>query len=178
MEQHPPDPGQVAVLDTVQGASFLTIQDALAEPPAANVDPRRYKISVVQNGNSNVAVFTQVDEQAGGERQFGISPKLHERIGTAALKPILSDQRDHKVVDTLQGSSFEAIRAAVAVFERYTPDLRFYKITVIREKASVVVTFTDVKAMMNTRGNPGARPGYEVELDGKTLRTLRSNFIR
>ena len=83
-----------------------------------------------------------------------------------------------KVLDTIQGSSYLAIQAAMGVFQRHNPDLALYKIEVVRDGDPLVVIFTDKDRPSGARGNIGARPGFEVEMDARDLHVRRSNFIR
>jgi hypothetical protein len=83
-----------------------------------------------------------------------------------------------QVLDTIQGTSFLAIQVAMGVFKVRNPDIRQYKITVVREANSVTVIFMDRNAPPDARGNPSGLPAFEVELDASDFRVLRSNFVR
>lgn len=80
-------------------------------------------------------------------------------------------------LDPLQDSSVRAIQVAKEVFQQHDPDLTQYNIEVVRDGGSVVVIFAYKDRPAGTRGSVG-KSGFEVELDARDLRVLRSNFVR
>ena len=71
-----------------------------------------------------------------------------------------------------------AIEKAKEVFAEHNPDLTQYKISVVENENSLVVIFLDKNNKINTIGNPGILPGFEVELNIKDLQVIKSHFIR
>jgi hypothetical protein len=108
------------------------------------------------------------------------------RLAARAVKLILagamwgatSNTAKLEVVDTINGRHYLAVQAAVQELARRNLNVVGYKITVMREVNTIVVTFTDEFAPAGVRGSGGVKPGVEVELDANDLRVLRSNFLR
>lgn len=71
-----------------------------------------------------------------------------------------------------------AIQKATEVFAEKNLDLSKYDVSVINNGDTLVVVFLDKNRTVNTIGNPGILPGFEVELDAKDLHVLKSHFIR
>jgi hypothetical protein len=81
------------------------------------------------------------------------------------------DQRI-KVLDTIQGTSFVAIRAALVVLAPHKLDVAKYLIRVVHEGKSVVVLFTEKKP----QGGPPKSFGVQLAPD-KELNLLETNKI-
>lgn len=169
---------QLRTVDEIQGSSFLAIRNALVASGHYNLDLSQYKILVLTNGNSKAVVFTDRNEPGNIRKDFGVQLGSKAELGIDDLRTLLSNLGRHEVVDTLQGSSVEPIQAALEAFQRHNQDLSLYKVAVVHEKTSIIVIFTDRDAKKGARGNPGVRPGFEVELNARDLHIVRANFIR
>ena len=111
-------------------------------------------------------------------KSIGVRVGAGVEMNSRDLNALITN-RDHlKVIDTLQGASFQPIQVAVTVFQQRNLDLQHYNITLLRDGNSLVVIFTDKDGKPDVLGNPGPRLGFEVKLDGHDMRVLRSNFIR
>jgi len=169
---------QLKVLDTIQGSSFLAIQTAMGVFQRHNLDLKRCKIAVVREESSAVILFTETDGQQGAPKDLAVRQGSDVELSGGELCALRSETGRVKVLDTIQGTSFAPIQAAIAVFRRHNPDLTQYKIAVVREGNSVVIIFTDRDERPGAVGNPGVRLGFEVELNVREMRVVRSNFIR
>lgn len=163
--------GQIKVLDSIQGSSFLVSQAALAVFQRHTPDIAQGSIEVIREGDSEFVVFTD------GRRHLGVRAGTAVELNADDLKALLSARDRIKIVDTLQGSNFLAIQAAMEIFRNQSPDLVQYRIEVVRDGDSLVVVFTDKDRPVGTRGSVG-RPGFEVALDPRDRHVKRSNFIR
>jgi hypothetical protein len=168
---------QIQVLDTIKGSSFLAIQAVMGILQRHSPDLTQYKIEVVREGNSVVILLIDKDEPASKRESLGARVESKTELNAQDLTALRSDMGRIHMLDRIQGSSFPAIQAAVAVFQQRNPDLTQYKIEVVREGDSVVVIFADKDRPEGTRGSVG-KPGFEVELTARDLRVLRSNFVR
>lgn len=83
-----------------------------------------------------------------------------------------------EVLDQNESNNARAVRVATTVFQQQNLDLVHYKSTLVRDGESLVVIFTDKDGRAGGRGNSGTRPGFEVQMDARDLRVIRSNFIR
>jgi hypothetical protein len=79
-----------------------------------------------------------------------------------------------KVMAELPGASLKWIRAAQPEIEREKLDVNKYFITVTEEDDSVSIILTSSRP----RGDPGPLPGFEVEINKKDMRVIKSNYIR
>jgi len=167
-----PNRGPLKVVDTLQGTSFLAIEAALRTLQRREPDLARRSVTVLRHGESTVVVLsgegTPLAARVSPDAE--LSEREVERLAEAPEKP--------KVLDRIQGSSLPAIRAGVDAFAKRLPDPAPYRITLTSEGDSLVVAFTDGSAPPGGRGAPGARPGFEVELDARDLSVRRSSFIR
>lgn len=168
----------IKLLDTIQGGNFLAIQSAMTVFERQHADLRQYKIEVFREDDSVMVVFTKQNSGASGQSKIGVRSGAATEITAAALQQLLADTARVKLLDTIQGGSFLAIQSAMTAFHRHYPDLAKYKIEVLREGDAVIVIFTDKDAPVGGRGNLGARPGFEVEMNARDLKVLRSNFVR
>jgi hypothetical protein len=162
--------GEIKVLDSILGSSFLASQAAMGVFQRHRPDIAQGSIEVLREGDSDFVVYTD------RHRQLGVRAGTAVELDTRDLKTLLSNTNRIKV-DTIQGSSFLAIGAAMEIFRRYEPDLVKYRIEVVRDGDSLVVIFTDKDRLPGTRGSIGL-PGFEVAFDARDRRVLRSNFIR
>jgi hypothetical protein len=78
----------------------------------------------------------------------------------------------------LHSGSLAAILVAVPVLEQRKMKLADYRITLLRNRDSYVITFTDKDSQSGGRGNPGRRLGLEVEVGTADLHVINSHFIR
>lgn len=90
----------------------------------------------------------------------------------------MSNTATLEILDSVRGKSYLAIQSAMPEFLRHIPDVVGYKIEVMKEGNLVIVTFVDQKGAPTTRGSPGKKPGFAVELDARDLRVLRSYYLR
>lgn len=171
--------GPVKVQDSIQGSSFLAIQDATKVIERHKPDLAQYRIEVVRDQDYVVVIFAHTGAQAGVQRNFGVRQGFQEAMNTTDLQRLMAKIKQVEVLDSIEGNSLRVIEAAVGVFQqRHKPDLAQYKITVVGKGTSVVVIFTDKDRQPGTRGSAGARPGFEVELNPLDLRVLGSHFVR
>ena len=83
-----------------------------------------------------------------------------------------------ELVDSIEGTSFLAISAALPSFEANQARLADYRIKVVRDGNTLIVVFTDKNDPGAVRGSAGKRPAFEVALDPKDLHVIRSNYVR
>jgi hypothetical protein len=81
-----------------------------------------------------------------------------------------------KVLDAIYGSSFPAIRAAVAVLQRHKLDLAKYQIVVLREADRTVVLFAGKKEPSGAAKNFGVRLAPDAELSLEEANSLVSKL--
>lgn len=163
--------GPIKVLESIQGSSFLASDSAIAILQHHTPDIAHGSIEVIREGDSEFVVFTD------GQRQLGVRAGTAVELNAQDLKAVTSNRTRIKVVDTIQGSNFLAMRTAVEVFRRHNPDLIQYRIEVVRDGDFLVVVFADKDRPEGTRGTVG-RPGFEVALDPRDRKVTRSNFVR
>ena len=163
--------GQIRVLDSVQGSSFLASRAAMEVFKDHAPDVEAGRIELIRERDSEYVVFTDRRKQLGVRSGTTVELTSHE------LKVLASDPSRTSVVDKLQGSSFLAIQAAMEIFQRHKPDLVQYRIEVVRDGDFLVVLYTDKDRPVGARGG-GGRPGFEVALDPRDRHVVRSNFIR
>jgi len=172
------DAGQARVVDTIQGSSFLAVQAAMKAAQRHHLDSLNCKILVMRDDVSVVVVFGESDRLDRAEGDLGVRQETDKELSPSELRALLSATGQVELLDTIQCSSVPPIEAALPVFQRYNPDLKRYRISVVREKESIAVTFTDRGTQPGGRGHAGPMLGFEVELNARDLHVLRSNFIR
>jgi len=171
-----PSDAQLEVLDTVQGTSFSAIDSAVEVLKQRKLDLSNFRITVVGEAKSVIVVFNVAGAETGLQEQIAVSSGIQLSVAEIAN---LSKTSGSKVLDTIHGRSYYAIAAAMAPFHKRGLDLAFYTISVMREGNSLYVSFVDKEATQRkVRGNPGKRPGFEVELATHDLHVVRSSFIR
>jgi hypothetical protein len=81
--------------------------------------------------------------------------------------------------ETISGVSFVAIQSALSKFQSAFPNLNItkYKISVMSDGTSIVVSFSDPQTLPGQRGS-GPKPSFEVELTKDAREIVRSNFVR
>jgi hypothetical protein len=163
--------GQIKVLESIQGSSFLASESAMGVFQSHKPDIEHGSFEVLREGDSELVVFTE------GQTQLGVRTGTAVELNAQDLKALTSNRARMKVVDTIQGSNFLSMRVAAEVFRRHKPDLSEYRIEVVRDGDSLVVLFSDKNRIRGTRGSVG-RPGFEVALDPRDRRVTRSNFVR
>jgi hypothetical protein len=82
------------------------------------------------------------------------------------------------VLAEFAGSSLQWIHTAEPEFQRKQFDLSNYTILVVDQHESVTVILKSPDKSEGVRGNMGSYPGYEVEIDKKDGKVMRSNYIR
>jgi len=170
--------GPLKIVDTIPGSSFLAIQAVMKAAARRHPDFARYNIKVLRDDVSVVVVFEENSEARHKQGDFGLREGAEKELSASELQLLLSKDGQGKLLGEIRGASIPIVDAATAVFRHHHPDLTKYKIAVFSEKDSMVVIFTDKLALPRTRGNPGALPGFEVELKASDLHVIRSNFIR
>ncbi|MDQ3132145.1 MAG: hypothetical protein M3Q99_15465 [Acidobacteriota bacterium] len=161
------------ILDTIQGSSFFSIRDAINILQNYRAkDLAHHKMEVARDGDSIVVLFTYKD------RRLGARKGARAEMNNAELETFSSKKDQLEIIDTIEGNNFLAIEAAAEAFQPHDPDLKLYKIEVVRDGNSLLVLFTDKDRPKGARGNIGTHPGFEVALDADNLNVLRSNFIR
>jgi hypothetical protein len=80
-----------------------------------------------------------------------------------------------RVLDTIRGSSYLAIKDAMKAVERRKSDLAQYKIAVVSERDSVAVIFLDKDTQSAAPKNFGVRRGSEHEMNPSELAGLTSD---
>jgi hypothetical protein len=166
--------GPISELDHFQGTSFLASQAALAVMQRKQMpEVREGRFEVLREGPQEFVVFTDPRSRrgvrVGGEAEMSAD---EVRKLSAPSDRVAS-------IDAFQGVSYLATRSAAEVFRRQYKDLDLakYKIELIRDGDAVVVIFADKTTLPGTRGSLG-EPGFEVALDPKDGRVLRSQFVR
>ncbi len=172
------DAGQIKVIDKLQGSSLAAIHAAASALQRRHTDPARYQITVVRENTSEVVLFHDENAPEGAGRDIGVRAGNAVELSAAAAATLTSNTGAAKVADIISGTSLRPLLTAAEVFQKRVPDLSGYNVTLLRDGDSLVVTFTDKEAAAGGRGNPGQRPGFEVAMDPRDMRVLRSNFIR
>lgn len=168
-------PGQLVTQGAIQGESFLAIEAGIAAVRSKHPDISKCKIEVFRQDSSLVTVF--VESSQAGETST-VAVRAGTELDPAEVSSITSGH-EGKLIDSIPGNLASPIRTAEKVFqEKHAHDLAEYRITVVSDKNSLTVIFTDKNARPRGRGNPGALPAFEVELKPDDLRVLRSNFVR
>ena len=73
-------------LDSIQGTSFLVIQEALPEFAHTKLDIADYRLTVFAEGNSYIVTFTDRDAPLGGRGSPGTRPGFQVEMDRASLK--------------------------------------------------------------------------------------------
>jgi hypothetical protein len=168
--------GLITVSDTILGSSFGTIQQAVHVLDRKKLKLELYKIQLLAHQDAVVALFTDQDPQ-GVRESYAVRKGADTELTPHDLTLLLSQRGDAKKLDSLQGTSLLAIRAAVGEVLRHTQDLDQFKIEVLREGDAIVVAFTNKDLKPGVRGG-GGKLAFEVELNASDLKVRRSNFIR
>ena len=128
-------------------------------------------------GSSFLVIQAELSRR-GGLEDDPIDVGRNDR-GDVIVLPRSARARGAVVLDSIDARNARAIATAADVFKRhYNADLRDYNIEVVRDGNSIVVIFLDKDREPGTRGSTGGRPGFEVELDARDFRVIRSNFLR
>jgi hypothetical protein len=167
-----PNPGPVKVLDSLQGTSYVAIEAALKTLQRHRLDVTRRTIAVVRDGETTVVVLAGMEGRAGAR----VSPEAE--LSASEMEALAAAGDRATVLDSIEGSSLPAIRTAAEVCQRRVADLSAYRIALMSEGESLVVSFTDKDAAPGGRGSRGSRPGFEVEMRARDLEVRRSNFVR
>ena len=174
------DNSRLTILDRIEGSSFLIIRSAVPVFQRRKLDVQFYKIGLFQENESIVTLFSRINDQNEAmPKNVGIRKGSDSDLNSGDLRLFLSKLNQLKTLDKIQGKSYLAIDAADAVFQqRHQADLAAYRITLVRERDSVYVTFADKDGKPDARGGPGSLPAFEVELTAGDLKVLRSHFVR
>jgi len=177
--------GQIQVLDTCLGSTFLQIQAAIEvlDHPRLENSPRleiaRYRIDVATEKDAMFVLFVDKNERVDARENLGVQHGAKVKMNPDQVRILLDKLNQTKILDSIQGSSLLAIRAATPVFlQSYKAELADYKVEVLRDGESKVVIFADKDRKPGIRGHRAGRPGFEVELKPDDLKVLRSNFLR
>ena len=169
---------QLEIVDSMQGSRYPAIQSAVSVFRRHGLDLARYGIEVFRDGDSEVVVFTQKGGKDEAHQRLGIQAGSNRELTHEQLDVLLSKNHLPAPSDKILGSSFPPIQAATAVFSKRLSGLEHYGIKLVRQGTSLIVVFQDKDAKPGGRGNRGSRLGFEVELDSRDLKVLRSNFVR
>jgi hypothetical protein len=83
-------PGQIHLLDRIQGSSFLAIQAAMTVFQRHNPDLAQYKIEVVREGASRVVIFADKDRPEGTRGSVG-KPGFEVELNAQDLRVLRSN---------------------------------------------------------------------------------------
>jgi hypothetical protein len=90
----------------------------------------------------------------------------------------LAQSNPPRVIAEFTGASLKWIHVAEAEFQRRMLNLDNYTVRVVERDDSVVVSLSALDAVKGTRGSSGSYPAFEVEIDKKDLKVVRSNYVR
>jgi hypothetical protein len=96
-------------------------------------------------------------------------------LGSSGL---MVQSKPPKVMAVFDGASLKWVHAAEPEFERKKLDLENYTVSIVEQNDSVIVTLSASDSQKGARGSTGKSPGYEVEINKKDMRVIRSNYIR
>lgn len=167
----------IQLLDSIQGSTFLAIQSARDVFQRRHFDFERSMFQVVRRVNSVVVILDEQDAQGNYRERFAVDVDSKTELSAQELRTLVSNLGQHQLLDHVHGSNLLAIQAAMQVFQKYQPDLAKYKIEVIRDGDDLAVLFADKDRPPGTRGSVG-QPGFEVELNARDRRVIRSSFVR
>lgn len=177
--------GQIAELDKCLGSNLLRIQTAIEVIEIPPLKLAHYKIIVVSEKDIDFVLFIDKSERVNTRENLGVQYVLKDKkksghkIPPDQIRTLLTKMDQLKTLDILEGSNLLAIRAAIPVFLKSKKvKLTEYKIDVVRDGDSTIVIFVDKDRKRGVRGHNVNRPGFEVELNPKDLKVLRSNFLR
>ncbi len=96
------------------------------------------------------------------------------------LGPLIRGEAKVKEMESILGSNLLYIQAAIPEIENKKVDLNLYRLSVIEEADFITIVLLDKNASRgsSTRGNPGKVPGIEIQLDRKSKKILKSNYVR
>lgn len=168
------------VLDAVSGSDYLTIQSAMALIEPHKLDISQYSITVTHDEEHASVTFLADDDDAGTRKHYIVRQGSEVEFKAYNKSMPIPNANYIVLATTIRGDSLLAINVAETVFKKRTTglDLTEYRIEVIRERDSLVVTFVDKDSQSDSFGGSGGRPGVEVELSFPELAIRRSNFIR
>jgi hypothetical protein len=83
-----------------------------------------------------------------------------------------------RVIAEFSGASLKWIHVAEPEFQRRKLNLDNYTVRVVEHDDSIVVSLSALNAAKGTRGSSGSYPAFEVEIDKKDLKVVRSNYVR
>jgi hypothetical protein len=90
----------------------------------------------------------------------------------------LAQTNPPRVIAEFTGASLKWIHVAQPEFQRRKLNLDNYTVRVVERDDSVVVSLSAPDAVKGTRGSSGRYPAFEVEIDKKDLKVVRSNYVR
>ncbi len=163
--------GPIKILESIQGSSFLAGRAAMGVFQPFTPDIAQGKIEVVREAGAEFVVFTD------RHRQLGVRTGTTSVLNASDLRDVASNRERFKLVDSIEGTHFLAIRTAEEIFRAHKPDLNRYRIEVLRDGDLIIVVFSDKDRPAGTKGSVGL-PGFEVALDARDRRVRRSNFVR
>lgn len=167
----------IKVLDTILGANFLAVQQALNVLERPELKLGFYRILVLSQHDQILVLFTDPNGQAGTRENFAVRQGAEMELNAHDLTLLVSRLDQYQTLDSIQGASLLAIQAAVGEFLRRNLDLNDYRLQVVLDGDSIVVVFTDKTFKPGVRGQRG-KPGFETALDPHNLTVRRANFVR
>jgi hypothetical protein len=169
--------GPIQFLDSIHGNSFLAIQSTMEVFQRRKLDLARSRFEVARTGDSLVVILTEQHGPGKTREKVGVSVETKMELSPQDLAAVISNTDRYLLVDHILGSNLVAVQTAVRVFAQHQPDLRQYKIDVIRDGDALAVLFADKDRPPGIHGSVG-QAGFEVELNAQDMTVVRSNFVR
>jgi len=164
------------ILDSINGEDLAAIQATLPSLRDRRLAPEAHNI-FVGAGAAFVGVVYQ--DEKDSSKIVGIRVNPAGDLTAAEASGILMGRAVFQLRGKLHGSSLGPMIAALPVFAQQKGlHLDQYRLELIREKTSFIVTFLDKTSQPGGLGNPGPLPGFEVVLNAQDLKVLRSHYIR
>lgn len=167
------DANRLLFIDRLRGVDFVKIQSALDNINSRDFDFSRLRIELLRDEDCTVI---DLSHDVSRER-FCLRLQTGDPMSTEDLDSFRSARNNTEIFESIHGTTFLAIRAAVEVFKRQNLNLEYYNIEVVREGTSIIVIFSDKDRPEGARGSIG-KIGFEVELDSRDLHVIRSNYVR
>src|SRR5438093_1064639 len=108
------DTGPIVILDTILGSSYLAIRAAMTNVQRHQLDVAKYNFELVRDRISETVVLLEKDQADGAPPILGVRLGSGAELSKDELRSLLN-VGGSQVLDVVQGSSFLAIQAAMAV---------------------------------------------------------------
>ena len=164
------------ILDSINGEDLAAIQATLASLRNHGLAPEAHNIFV---GASAAFVGVVYQDEKDSGKIVGIRANPVGALNAAESSSILLSRAGFQLRGKMHGSSLGPMLATLPVFAQQKGlHLDQYRLELMRDKASFIVTFLDKTSQPGGLGNPGPRPGFEVVVNAQDLKVLRSHYIR